>query len=189
MLPSEVPATDFSLFIKALKFSARKHSGQRRKDAHASPYINHPIEVVEVLWNTGGVRDMTLLVGAMLHDTLEDTETTPEELTREFGPEVMALVQEVSDDKSLPKQTRKDLQVEHAPHKSPRAKQLKIADLICNIRSLVESPPKDWPVERKAGYLDWAGKVFQGLQGVNADLESAFKAEMEESQRYFGNMC
>lgn len=182
----EIPADDLSLFINALKFSSRKHSNQRRKDAHASPYINHPIEVVEILWSAG-VRDMTLLVGAILHDTLEDTETTPEELDREFGPDVLALVQEVSDDKSLPKQVRKDLQVEHAPHKSNRAKQLKIADLVCNIRSLVESPPKDWSVERKLGYLDWAGKVFQGLQGANPSLEKEFAVAKDETQGYFQN--
>lgn len=185
MLPA-IPAADFAQFIKALKYSSRKHSDQRRKDANASPYINHPIEVVEVLWS-GGVQDMTLLVGALLHDTLEDTETTPQELDREFGSDVLALVQEVSDDKSLPKQVRKNLQIEHAPHKSIRAKQLKIADLICNIRSLVESPPKDWPPSRKIGYLDWAGMVFEGLRGVNPALEQDFAAAIEEARRFFSD--
>jgi GTP diphosphokinase / guanosine-3',5'-bis(diphosphate) 3'-diphosphatase len=183
MLP-EISAVDFSLFIKALKFASNKHSNQRRKDAQASPYINHPIEVVETLWEAGGIRDTTLLVGAILHDTLEDTETTPQELEGEFGREILSLVEEVTDDKALPKDVRKALQVERAPRKSARAKQLKLADLICNIRSLRENPPHDWARDRKEGYITWARQVFAGLKGSNPVLEEQCLREIEASASF-----
>src|SRR5512134_20524 len=130
--------------LKALRFSAEKHVDQRRKDARSSPYINHPIQVVETLWRVGKVRDVTLLVAAILHDTIEDTATTPEEIRDEFGEEVLALVLEVTDDKSLPKQVRKQLQVETASHKTGNAKLLKLADKICNVHDVVKSPPSVW---------------------------------------------
>src|ERR1041385_3192371 len=107
---------DISLLIKAVKFSAEKHKTQRRKGAEGSPYINHPIDVAEMLWNAGSVRDIPVLAAAMLHDTVEDTTTTPAEIEEHFGQVVRSLVQEVTDDKSLPKSERKRLQIEHAPH-------------------------------------------------------------------------
>src|SRR5512143_2634803 len=132
------------LILKALRFSAEKHNDQRRKDAKASPYINHLIQVTETLWTIGEVRDVTLLVASILHDTIEDTATTQEEIRQNFGEEVLALVLEVTDDKSLPKQVRKQLQVEHAPHKSHNAKLLKLADKISNIQDIIRFPPRDW---------------------------------------------
>lgn len=162
------------MILKALRFSADKHSEQRRKDAKASPYINHPIQVAETLWRVGEVRDVTLLVAALLHDTIEDTATMPEEISEHFGEEVLALVLEVTDDKSLPKQTRKQLQVEHAPHKSKSAKLLKLADKISNIQDILQSPPSDWSLERKREYLLWTEKVVKGLRGVNTNLEGHY---------------
>jgi guanosine-3',5'-bis(diphosphate) 3'-pyrophosphohydrolase len=162
------------LILKALRFSADKHSEQRRKDAKASPYINHPIQVAETLWRVGEVRDVTLLVAAILHDTIEDTDTTPEEIRENFGEDVLTLVLEVTDDKSLPKQTRKQLQVEHAPHKSKSAKLLKLADKISNVQDILQSPPSDWSLERKREYLLWSQKVVAGLRGVNTNLESHY---------------
>jgi (p)ppGpp synthase/HD superfamily hydrolase len=116
------PATVAALLRKAATFAARKHRVQRRKDAEASPYINHPIEVVEILARIGGVDDVILLQAALLHDTVEDTQASPEELEQEFGTAVRKLVEEVTDDKSLPTMERKLLQIEHAPHLSCRAK-------------------------------------------------------------------
>src|SRR5215210_2152517 len=113
--------------LKALRFSAEKHNDQRRKDPKASPYINHPIQVAEILWTIGDVRDVTLLVASILHDTIEDTATKPDEIRSLFGEDVLSVVLEVTDDKSLPKQVRKQLQVEHAPHKTHNAKLLKLA--------------------------------------------------------------
>jgi len=159
---------------KAVAFAADKHRNQRRKDAEASPYINHPIALANVLANEGGVDDVAVLCAAVLHDTIEDTETTPEELQALFGPEVAAVVMEVTDDKSLEKSVRKQLQVEHAPHISPAAKLVKLADKICNLRDILASPPADWSAERKQAYFEWATRVVAGLRGIHPGLESVF---------------
>ena len=162
------------LLLRAIQFSAEKHRSQRRKGADASPYINHPIEVASLLANVADVTDEKVLMAAVLHDTIEDTCTTPEELDTGFGPEVSALVQEVTDDKSLPKAERKRLQVEHAPHMSASAKLIKIADKISNVREITENPPSDWPLERRLHYVDWAERVVVGCRGANSALESRF---------------
>ena len=162
------------LLIKALAFAADKHRNQRRKDADASPYINHPIDLANVLTNEEGIEDERVLMAAVLHDTIEDTETTEQELAKLFGQEVAAIVLEVTDDKSLAKAERKRLQVEHASAISRRAKLVKLADKICNLRDIVGSPPADWPVERKQEYFDWAKAVIDGMRGVHPELERVF---------------
>jgi guanosine-3',5'-bis(diphosphate) 3'-pyrophosphohydrolase len=118
----------------------------------------------------------------MLHDTLEDTETTYDELVASFGSDVADLVREVTDDKTLPKAERKRLQVEKAPHKSACAKMLKIADKISNLSSILNSPPKDWPDERKREYFDWAKRVAEGCKDTNAGLEAAFAKVYEDGR-------
>lgn len=145
-----------SLLLKAAVFAADKHRNQRRKNAEASPYINHPIALADVLANEGGVHDPAVLCAALLHDTVEDTETTAAELEAAFGPEIAGIVLEVTDDKSLPKDARKRLQIEHAAHASPKAKLVKLADKICNLRDILAPPPEDWPPARKQAYFDWS---------------------------------
>jgi guanosine-3',5'-bis(diphosphate) 3'-pyrophosphohydrolase len=166
--------SDLASVLKAVKFSADKHRAQRRKGADEIPYVNHPIEVAEVLWRVGGVRSVAVLVAALLHDTLEDTDATSDELEREFGPEVRALVEEVTDDKSLPKDERKQLQVAHASHKSDGAKLVKLGDKICNVRDVAFSPPAGWSVERRRAYLAWSEHVVAGLRGTNEGLEAYY---------------
>jgi guanosine-3',5'-bis(diphosphate) 3'-pyrophosphohydrolase len=160
--------------LKAIAFAADKHRGQRRKDAEASPYINHPIAVATVLAVEGEVSDEVTLLAAALHDTVEDTQTTFKEIEERFGPEVAGLVRELTDDKSLDKKERKRLQIEHAPQSSSRAKQLKIADKICNIRDITVSPPADWSLDRRSKYLTWSEEVVAGCRNVNAKLDQAF---------------
>lgn len=165
---------DVALILKAVKFAADKHRHQRRRNEEGSPYINHPIDVAETLWRIGGVRDIRVLVAAVLHDTIEDTDATSQEIEAEFGAEVLALVEEVSDDKSLPKQVRKQLQIENAPHKSYGAKLIKLGDKINNIRDLSQSPPPTWSLARKQQYLNWTEQVIAGLRGTNAELENHY---------------
>ena len=172
--------------LKALRFAAEKHSEQRRKNAKASPYINHPIQVAEILWRVADVRDETLLIAAILHDTIEDTATTREEIESQFGADVLALVLEVTDDKSLPKQTRKQLQVEHAPHKSRNAKLLKLADKISNVGDIISTPPPAWSLERRKEYLLWTEKVVAGLRGVNEKLESQYDELLAKGKKSLG---
>jgi len=128
-----------SLLIRAAAFAAHKHRDQRRKDAASSPYINHPLALADVLANEGGIEDVDVLCAALLHDTIEDTETTAEELQRKFGSKITSIVLEVTDDKSLPKVERKRLQVEHARHASHEARLVKLADKICNLRDILAS--------------------------------------------------
>jgi guanosine-3',5'-bis(diphosphate) 3'-pyrophosphohydrolase len=170
----------------ALRFAAVRHSRQRRKDVDGTPYINHPIAVVDTLWRVGGIRHVPTLVAGILHDTVEDTGTTPEELRLLFGEEVERIVLEVTDDKALPKPERKRLQVERAPHKSVPAKCVKLADKICNIRDVTHNPPPNWPLERRREYFDWSERVVEGLCGANPALEELFERLVREGREVLG---
>lgn len=182
--PAESPLpTSAADLLRVALFAAERHKNQRRKDAEASPYINHPLTVANILANEGGVGDAVVLFAALLHDTIEDTATTWEELEAEFGREVTSVVLEVSDDTSLPAAERKRLQVQHAPKASERAKLVKIADKIANLRDLSHRPPAGWRLSRKQDYFDWAKAVVDGLRGINPALEAAFDAEYAKRPR------
>lgn len=163
-----------ALLVDSIAFAADKHRRQRRKDAEASPYINHPIALARVLAVEAGLTDPVLLSAAVLHDTLEDTETTFEELRERFGAAVASVVLEVTDDKTLDKAHRKRLQIEHAAHLSRRAKLVKLADKICNVRDVASSPPQGWPLERRREYFDWARAVVDQMRGTQRKLERLF---------------
>ena len=165
---------DTGLVLKALAFAAEKHRDQRRKGIEASPYINHPIDLANTLWHLGGVTDAVVIAAALLHDTIEDTNTTPEELQTLFGDQVKNIVLEVTDDKLLSPVLRKRLQVIKAPHKSHMAKLIKLADNICNIQDILHSPPEGWDLKRKQKYFNWAKEVVDGVRGTNSRLEQAF---------------
>ncbi|HEV2270197.1 MAG TPA: HD domain-containing protein [Steroidobacteraceae bacterium] len=173
-----MPQNDIPILVSAAAFAAEKHRNQRRKGADASPYINHPIALANVLANEAGVTDIVTIAAALLHDTIEDTDATAEELNSLFGGQIAAIVLEVTDDKSLPKAERKRLQIEHAPHLSRQAKLVKLADKICNLRDIRRTPPPDWPLERRREYFDWARRVVDGLRGTHSCLEALFDAEV-----------
>jgi (p)ppGpp synthase/HD superfamily hydrolase len=162
-------------FLTALEFAAHKHRDQRRKSSEKVPYINHPIAVARLLAEVGGVRDDDVLIAAILHDTIEDTETTADEITAAFGPAVCALVQEVTDDKSLPKARRKELQIEHGPALSPGAALIKLADKISNVGDLCRCAPEGWTQERMVEYILWADAVVRNLPVDNAPLLARFQ--------------
>ena len=160
--------------LSAALFAAERHRAQKRKGAAGEPYINHLIEVAELVAESSSTLDTNLVMAALLHDTVEDTSTTGEELERLFGPDVASLVLEVTDDKSLPKEVRKALQVKNAPSKSVRAQTLKLADKISNLRALLTSPPSDWSPQRKRQYFEWAHQVVNGFTFPNAQLKHEF---------------
>lgn len=160
--------------LQAASFAARRHVGQYRKGSNGEPYINHPLDVAEILANIGGVDDPDVLMAALLHDTVEDTDTTANELRELFGERTTSIVLEVTDDKSLPKKERKRLQIEHAPHLSPGAKLVKLADKISNIKDVTHNPPAHWDTRRRLRYLEWGEKVVAGLRGTNEALEGLF---------------
>ena len=166
--------------IRAANFSALKHRDQRRKDRESSPYINHPLSLAFVLTNeVSGVDDENVIAAAILHDTLEDTDTTEAEIADIFGEAVLKIVLEVTDDKTLPKHVRKQLQIDHASQLSREAKLVKLADKICNVRDMANSPPFDWPVERQHEYFDWSLAVVNELRGTHAELERLFDQAYE----------
>ena len=169
--------------IRAIAFAADKHRKQRRKDADASPYINHPIALASVLSAEGGIEDQRVLIAAILHDTIEDTDTSYDELVQWFGEEIARIVAEVTDDKSLPKAERKRLQIEHAAHISHEAKLVKLADKICNLRDILATPPADWTEERKREYFDWAKRVVDEMRGAHAELECIFDETYKQGVR------
>jgi guanosine-3',5'-bis(diphosphate) 3'-pyrophosphohydrolase len=161
-------------FIDALQFVTTKHSHQRRKDAQQSPYVNHLVDVVDLLWHQGGIRDEATLLAGLLHDTLEDTEASPVEIRARYGEAVLKMVQEVTDDRRLPRAERKRQHILHAPHLSYGARCIKLADKSANVHDLSPQLPVDWTMERRRTYLTWAQQVVSGLRGTNPGLESHF---------------
>lgn len=171
---------DLKQLLKALAFAAHKHRDQRRRDVDASPYINHPIALASVLCHEAHITDISVICAALLHDTVEDTDTSPEELEREFGEEIRNIVMDVTDDRTLDKAARKQRQIEHAAHISDQAKRVKLADKISNLRDVVNNPPADWDLQRRQEYFDWAKAVIDQLRGVHGPLETLFDAAYAE---------
>lgn len=166
---------DIVLLARAWDFAARRHADQRRKGQRQEPYVNHLAEVAELVATATAGRDANLVAAAVLHDTVEDTETELDELRDNFNDDIAALVADVTDDKSLPREDRKQRQIDHAPGKPPRAKILKLADKTSNLRSLAQSPPVDWSLMRRRDYVVWAVKVAAGLKGANPWIDARFE--------------
>lgn len=173
-----------SLLFKALSFSAKKHTKQRRKDIDKTPYINHPISLANILAQRW-VIDENVLCAAILHDTIEDTETTVDELQEHFGEKITSIVLEVTDDKSLEKSVRKQKQVEHAATISREAKLVKLADKIANITDIINTPPVDWSSNRKKDYFNWAKAVVDNLRGAHQGLEKDFDELINKAKIVF----
>ncbi len=167
--------------VKALDFAARKHRDQRRKDHAASPYINHPIALVNILVNEAGIDDSNVIIAALLHDTIEDTDTTPEEIEHHFGKKIRSIVEEVTDDRQLSRAERKALQIKHASHLSHEAALVKLADKIANLQDLKCAPPLTWSCERKQDYREWAQKVVANISNPHPKLLALFKITIDES--------
>jgi (p)ppGpp synthase/HD superfamily hydrolase len=171
---TSIPAGAARRILAAARFAAEKHARQKRKGLAGEPYVNHLIEVAELIAESTDPFDTNLVIAGLLHDTIEDTGVTAGELAQRFGDDVAGLVLEATDDKSLPKETRKALQVQTAPLKSPRAQTLKLADKVSNLRAILASPPADWSEERKRQYFEWARQVVSGFTSPNASLKAEF---------------
>lgn len=172
------------LLLRAALFAARVHAGHRRKGSASEPYVNHVLEVAQILAEHGAPPEA--VIAGLLHDTVEDSDQDPEPVTHarlvaEFGAVVAGIVAEATDDKSLPKETRKALQVRHASAKTETAKMLKLADKISNLRAITASPPAGWDHARRVEYLGWAGRVAAGLKGVNPALDALFDATYRDA--------
>ncbi|MEM9215001.1 MAG: HD domain-containing protein [Cyanobacteria bacterium P01_F01_bin.150] len=176
-----------TVILQALDFAARKHKHQRRKGFDAVPYINHPIELVTVLWHKGGIRDEVVIAAALLHDTVEDTDTSFDELEREFGVEIRNVVAEVTDDKTLPKAERKQQQIDHAPYLTPQARLVKLADKIVNLTDMLVAPPNNWSKQRKYEYVQWGKRVIDPIRGTHSELERLFDEVYRQGVEEFGS--
>ncbi|KAK0067233.1 guanosine-3 5-bis(diphosphate) 3-pyrophosphohydrolase MESH1 [Biomphalaria pfeifferi] len=161
--------------IRCANFAALKHKDQRRKDEIQTPYVNHVIGVAYILTNEAGISDISVIQAALLHDTIEDTGTSFYELQAEFGEDVANLVKEVTDDKTLPKEERKLQQIVNASKSSYRAKLVKLADKLYNLRDLRRATPVGWSKERVDEYFRWASQVVAGLKGTNKALEDSLR--------------
>jgi len=169
--------------VEAASFAAQRHTGHQRKGNDKQPYINHPLEVANLIANVGQVDDVDVLIAAILHDTVEDVGVTKDDIVKQFGERVAGIVMEVTDDKTLPKEERKRLQVEHAPHLSPEAKLVKLGDKISNISDVTNNPPDGWDVQRRKQYIDWGEAVGKGLRGVNDSLEKKFDETIASARK------
>ncbi len=173
---------DFLTILDAAVFAAEKHQGQVRKNKHHSPYITHPLLVARAIYEVGNIDDTRILTAAILHDTLEDTRTTEQEIADHFGEKVLSIVLEVTDDKSEEKMDRKRNQVIHAPNLSYEGKIVKLADKLINCRDILNDPPEDWPLERRRDYIQWGADVVENIRGTNSSLEAAFDQVLFEAQ-------
>jgi guanosine-3',5'-bis(diphosphate) 3'-pyrophosphohydrolase len=183
---------DLPMILKALEFAAARHKTQFRKGSDRSPYINHPIQVADLLVNEAEEKDPVLITAAILHDVIEDTvrgkkekKKLIEEIRNTFGEDVLSVTLEVTDDKSLSKKERKRQQILHAPKLSDRAKKLKLADKTMNIRDVTDHPPVVWPLKRIKKYLDWSERVASGLRGVNPMLEQKFDESLKTGREKY----
>jgi guanosine-3',5'-bis(diphosphate) 3'-pyrophosphohydrolase len=176
---------DLEPVFKALHFAAEKHRKQRRKGSEDTPYINHPIAVAYYLCNHAHITDLNVLTAAVLHDTLEDTDATPEEIEETFGADVLKLVLEVTDDKNLPKNARRREQEKTVDQRSHGAKLIRIADKISNIHDLFYTPPKGWDSDTQREYLNWTERVINKIKGVNPSLESMYDAMLEMTRQKY----
>ncbi len=170
------------IFLKAVAYATEKHRAQRRKDAAATPYINHPVQVADLMWRMG-VRDVPALCAAILHDTIEDTDATEKEIMELFGQEICNLVLEVTDDKNLSTAELKRWQVQHAPNLTLRAKWIRVADKICNVRDIGISPPVRWDTTTIKGYFNWTENVVKGCRGCHAEMEKQYNEVLEISRK------
>lgn len=182
---AQAPArpADLNRVWAALSFAARAHVNQRRKGAAQEPYINHLIEVADLVRDATGGADEDALVAALLHDVVEDTATTHAELATMFGDEVASVVAENSDDMTLPKDERRRARIAAGRHKSQRGRLVKTADMISNLRALAASPPAGWTCDRQLGYLDACRQLLDAMRGANPAIEARFDAEAAEAER------
>ena len=168
--------------LDAAIFAAEKHQGHVRKNAAHSPYITHPLLVAQAINQIGGIKALDVLVAAILHDTIEDTPTTEAEIADRYGEDVLSIVLEVTDDKSLERMTRKRLQVEHAPMLSFEARLIKLGDKLVNCQDILNYPPEDWAMERRQNYIQWGADVIHQIRGTNPALEAAFDQVLRRAE-------
>jgi guanosine-3',5'-bis(diphosphate) 3'-pyrophosphohydrolase len=168
--------------LRALDFAAVRHADQRRKGEGGAPYVNHLIEVAMLLAEVGGVEDEEILVAAVLHDVVEDTPTSIDEVGDRFGERVKHIVRSVTDDKSLPRTERRRLVLEHLVHADVSTKLVKLADLSSNMNM----PPAEWSRERLLAYVEWSSEAARLCAGVCAALDELYRERLTRVRASLG---
>jgi (p)ppGpp synthase/HD superfamily hydrolase len=169
------------LFVmRAADVAAKWHTNQRRKGAAQEPYMNHLLEVANLVTEATNGTEPNVTIAALLHDAIEDQNVGADVIASGFGQDVANIVLEVTDDKSLPKAERKRRQVESASKKSREAKLIKLADKTSNLRAVANSPAPDWSIERRREYVEWAKSVVAGIRGTSPWLEKQFDVAAEQ---------
>jgi guanosine-3',5'-bis(diphosphate) 3'-pyrophosphohydrolase len=176
------PDADLRRLVAALHYAANRHRDQRRKDRDGTPYINHPIALLQILAVEAGVTDADVLCAAVLHDVVEDCprddaerEQIEAEIEAQFGPQVLDIVRDVTDDKALPAAERKQQQIDHARQIAHGAKLVTRADKTATRRDAAHNPPSGWPLERRREYFDWARAVVDAIGPAHAGLRKLFE--------------
>jgi (p)ppGpp synthase/HD superfamily hydrolase len=158
------------LIAEATLFAAKAHFGQTRNQNNQIPYIVHPLRVSYLLWNEGNINNAHLLVAALLHDVLEDTEVSRQEIFNKFGSSILTLVEELTD---KPKPTAQE-EALSALKMSKEAKTIKLADRTHNLRDLIDHPPKIWDFEKVSGFLNRSKILFENLRNTHPVLEKCY---------------
>ncbi len=182
-----LPKMSLSLLCEATKFASEKHRLQIRKNSRNTPYYSHPSHVALILQHVG-VNDLNVVIAGLLHDTIEDTNTTFEELASVFGKDIADIVVECTDDKKLDPVERKKLQIIHANTVSTNAKLVKLADKYSNLSDLLISPPSDWSKNRINGYWQWSFAVVSKLKLVNEKFDELFEKLFKDSGVNYDNL-
>jgi GTP diphosphokinase / guanosine-3',5'-bis(diphosphate) 3'-diphosphatase len=167
----QLERSQIALVVRAVAFAAIKHRDQRRRDGAATPYVNHVIAVADALANEGGIRDAAVICAALLHDVLEKTDASSQELRQLFGMKIADTVAELTDDYSLPKTERKQRQIDAMPGLSREAQQVRLADKLCNLRDVLAGSPVEWSNARKSRYVAHAQRVLCRIDGICPPLE------------------
>ena len=174
---------DLRRLTKALLFAAEAHRNQRRKGAAQEPYLNHLVEVLDLLVQATDGTDTDMLIAAILHDVVEDTSASYEDVAKNFGERVAEIVRENSDDMTLPKAERRRARIAGMPLKSREARLIKMADVISNLRAIAVSPPAGWPADRKFGYLEGCRQLIDAGRGTDAAIERTFDQTAADVER------
>ncbi|EFO18322.1 hypothetical protein LOAG_10172 [Loa loa] len=162
-----------SLIIEAVDLAARRHRQQRRKDAAQTPYVNHPIGVAYILTSEGQITDTTTIIAAILHDIVEHTKTTDEEIRKMFGDEIADIVKECTMVRSMKREARMKSELEKASKLSHKAKLVQLADKLNNIRDIERGTPLGWTKQHVTEYIIFAKDLLSKIRGIHGPLESA----------------
>jgi (p)ppGpp synthase/HD superfamily hydrolase len=163
--------------FEALEYASKLHKDQRRKGNGGSPYVNHLIEVASLLSRVAEVTDHEVIIAAILHDVLEDTEAREGDIFDRFGGTVLAYVKHVTDDKLLSLEKRRIAQLKSIENSSSQIQLIKLADHCSNIASL----PPSWDRARLESYISWSHSIAVHCYSASEELAKVYKKRYDSA--------